>query len=155
MATSRRPRGYPREEWESGRSSALTTPHLQRRREERELRRVLGTELLHPAQRAIVEQGGGVARGAPLRSALTTRRDLPAPAILLERAPAPAPTDPPAEAPAPAPARTPAKEARPKPWSGDAVAQAQTLRDAARDGVPFCAVCEAARRERERQAAAR
>ena len=53
---------------------------------------------------------------------------------------------PPPPAPPPAPAPEPAVEI-------DAAAQAAVLREAARDGVPFCEECEKARRAREAETA--
>lgn len=131
-------------ESDAARGSVLTVPHLERRREDRELRRILGTQSLHPGQLALMERGGGGYRGgSTLRLALTMARDVYTSPLPLERKPDPSPV----VDSSPTPSCTPARvETRAKPWSGDAVAQAQTLRDAARDGVAFCAVCEAARR---------
>lgn len=100
---------------------------------------------------------GGVARyGLPGRDGLGSptalrRARLEERAVSLLRLPAREPVQPeplPIESrPAPAPVPAPAPEpAAPREWPGDAAAQAEALRAASRDGVPFCAVCEAAKR---------
>lgn len=126
-----------------GAESRLLTPPLERRRAERALRRALGTELLGPAQLALLERGA-IQSPSTLRPLLASSRASQAePLRALERAiPAPRPSE---DAARPR-LRPPAPSERtPKPWRGDAVAQAQTLREAARDGTPFCAICETAR----------
>ncbi len=67
-------------------------------------------------------------------------------------APPPRPPDPapPRTRPRP-PAEAPAPEAGDMAEGVDPARQATVLKDASRDGVPFCAVCEKARQERERQ----
>lgn len=81
----------------------------------------------------------------PIRSSLPARREAPPPADAMERRPQRMPRmsgareEQPAEVPTPAPVE----------WStsaADQVAQAGTLVTAARDGTPFCAICEAMRK---------
>ncbi|MCB9594873.1 MAG: hypothetical protein H6719_19280 [Sandaracinaceae bacterium] len=125
------------------------TPWLERSRATRAWARVL-REGLAPAALDAVRAEATTAAG--LRTALGRVPPMKAARVPLPDAIelAPEPIAPTRVAPAPAPVAEPPPPVLVR-WSGDAAAQAEALIRASANGTPFCAVCEAARREAEWQ----
>jgi hypothetical protein len=114
--------------------------------------------------RALVHEVGGIGRLTPLRErdllgvlerqvqsgrllVVTEARAMPVMSLLQMEAAVPEVSEP-APPPSPAPREEPVVVEAPPDFPNPA-AQARVMREAARDGVPFCEECERARRARE------